>query len=65
LSYHISQNKALKYYIRWLNSFLGYHDNRLDDVSGSDLEAFCGYPETRGYKKWQVKQAREAVYLIY
>ena len=55
----------VKYYIRWLNVFLEYHDGNTDDISERDLKAFGEDLEQKGYEDWKVKQAQEAVFLYF
>jgi len=55
----------VKYYVRWLNRFLEFHNGNLDGVSERDLKAFGDDLEQRGYEDWKVKQAQEAVFLYF
>jgi len=53
----------VKYYIGWLNKFMAYYNDSLDNVSLNDLKYFGDDLDHQGYEDWQVKQAQEAVLL--
>jgi len=58
----LPKNKV-KYYVFWINQFLGFYNESLDKISEIELNEFCDMLKSQEYEDWQVEQAREAVVL--
>ncbi len=55
------QKDKIPFYIKWLNRFVAFYNQSLDQVSREDIWRFADHLEKEGFAGWQVKQAQKAV----